>query len=112
MQRGWKAQSKGENALSRGCQSGGLWGGLGRLGVSWTGCAGPRRELKWKFDIEFQMNLNFEWTLRNFAMRFRRNLDVRIFPKFFYASQGFLENKICHGTNASLGQIKLRKHFL
>jgi hypothetical protein len=29
------------------------------------------------------MNLDFGTTLRNFTRRFRRNLDMRIFPKFF-----------------------------
>jgi hypothetical protein len=29
------------------------------------------------------MNLEFGRTLRNFTRRFRRNLDMRIFPKFF-----------------------------
>jgi hypothetical protein len=49
--------------------------------------------------------------LRNFTRRFRRNLDMRIFLKFLWASQGLLENKICHVMNAMLGQIKLRKPF-
>jgi hypothetical protein len=43
--------------------------------------------------------------------RFRRNFDTWIFPKFFYASQGFLENIICHAMNVTLSQIKLRKSF-
>jgi hypothetical protein len=46
--------------------------------------------------FEFQMNLEFGETLNNFTRRFRFNLDMKIFPKFFYASQGFLENKIWH----------------
>jgi hypothetical protein len=50
-------------------------------------------------------------TLRNFARRFRRNLDMGILPKFFLASQGFLENTICYAMNATLGQIKMRKYF-
>jgi hypothetical protein len=37
---------------------------------------------------------------------------MRIFLKLFLASQGFVENKICHAMNATIGQIKLRKHFL
>jgi hypothetical protein len=45
-------------------------------------------------DVKFQMNLEFGKTLTNFTRRFRKNLGMRIFPKFFYASQGFLENKI------------------
>jgi hypothetical protein len=58
------------------------------------------------------MNLEFGRPLRNFIWRFRRNLDMMIFHKFFSGSQGFLENKLCHAMNASLGQINLRKSFL
>jgi hypothetical protein len=65
----------------RGC--GDLRGEVGQHGASWAGWAGPRREFKWKFDSEIQMNLEFGRTLRNFTRRFRRNLDMRIFPKFF-----------------------------
>jgi hypothetical protein len=73
--------TRGPSGLAR--QSGGLQGGLGWFRVSWAGWAGPRREFKWKFDFEFQMNLDFGRTLRNFVRRFRRNLEMRIFPKFF-----------------------------
>jgi hypothetical protein len=38
-------------------------------------------------------------------------LTQGFFPKFFWASQGFLENIICHVMNATLGQIKLRNSF-
>jgi hypothetical protein len=58
-----------------------------------------------EIDFEFQMNLDFGKTLMNFTRRFRRNLDMRIFLKFFKASQGFLENKICHAMNATLGRL-------
>jgi hypothetical protein len=34
-----------------------------------------------------------------------------IFPKFFWASKGVLENTIWHSMNATLGEIKLRKSF-
>jgi hypothetical protein len=64
-------------------QSNGLRGGLGWLEVSWASWVGPRRDFKWKIDFEFQMNLYFGRILRNFTRRFRRNLDMRIFPKFF-----------------------------
>jgi hypothetical protein len=55
--------------------------------VGWRGRVGPAgpdpgEKSKWKFDFEFQMNLDFGKDLRNFTMRFRRNLDMRIFPKF------------------------------
>jgi hypothetical protein len=58
-----------------------------------------------KIDFEFQMNLDFSKTLRNFTRRFRKTLDMRIFPKFFLASQEFLENKIFHAMNATLGRL-------
>jgi hypothetical protein len=49
------------------------------------------------------MNWDFRKTLTNFTRRFGRNLDMGIFSKFFYASQEFLENTICHSMNATLG---------
>jgi hypothetical protein len=58
------------------------------------------------------MNLNFCKIWKKSSRRFKRNLDMRIFPKFLYDSQGFLENKICHALNATLGQINLRKSFI
>jgi hypothetical protein len=81
---------------------GGLRGKAVRLGR-----AGPvpREGFKMEIDFEFQMNLNFGKTLMNFTRRFRRNLDMRIFPKFFYASHEFLENKICNAMNATLGRL-------
>jgi hypothetical protein len=36
-----------------------------------------------EIDFVFQMNLDFGKTLMNFTRRFRRNLDLRIFHKFF-----------------------------
>jgi hypothetical protein len=64
----------------------GLVGRLGEAvacGEGWAGWAGPMIEFKWKFDFEFQMNSEFGRTLRNFTRRFKMNLDMRIFPKFF-----------------------------
>jgi hypothetical protein len=58
-----------------------------------------------KIDFEFQMNLDFSKTLGNFTRRFRKTLDMRIFLKFFLASQEFLENKIFHAMNATLGRL-------
>jgi hypothetical protein len=52
--------------------------------------------------FKFQMDLEFGMTLMNLERRFRRNFDMRIFAKFFYASQGFLENKICHAMICNL----------
>jgi hypothetical protein len=51
--------------------------------VDWAGWAGPQGEIKWEFDVEFQLNLDFGMTFRNSTRRFRRNFDMKIFPKFF-----------------------------
>jgi hypothetical protein len=48
------------------------------------------------------MVLKFGKTLGNYTWRFRRNLDMGILPKFFYASQVFLENEICHAMICNL----------
>jgi hypothetical protein len=74
-----------------------------------VGLTGPEAERN-----SFQnKNKFFKFTriLEICTRRFRRNFDTRIFPKFFQASQGFLENTICHDMNATLSQIKLRKSF-
>jgi hypothetical protein len=42
-----------------------------------------RRDSNRKLIFEFQLNLNFGKTWRNSSRRSRRNLDMRIFPKFF-----------------------------
>jgi hypothetical protein len=62
---------------------GGLWGKAGWHG--WVGPAGldPRRRFKQKLIFDFQMNLDFGKTLIIPTRRFRRNLDMRIFPEFF-----------------------------
>jgi hypothetical protein len=54
---------------------GSAWGNLGQLGQILG-------EGSMELIFEFQMNLEFGKTLRNFTRRFRRNLDMRIFPKF------------------------------
>jgi hypothetical protein len=63
--------------------SGGLWGsdGLAR----WTRPVEPdaRRNSNGKMIFGFQLNLHFGKTLRNCTRRFRRNLDMGIFPKLF-----------------------------
>jgi hypothetical protein len=65
------------------------WGGGGQRGKAGrrgrVGPVGPdpRRGFKWKLIFEFQINLDFGKPLRNSIKRFRRNLDMRIFPKFF-----------------------------
>jgi hypothetical protein len=65
--------------------------GSGLAWVCWVGCAGPRREIKWKIDFEFQMNLDFGRTLRNFTRRFRRNLDMKIFLNSFWLVKDLLK---------------------
>jgi hypothetical protein len=71
----------------------------------------PRRKFRRDLIFEIQLNLDFGENLRISKTRFRRNLDMGTFPKFFYASQEFLEITICHAINATLSQIKLRKSF-
>jgi hypothetical protein len=50
-----------------------------------SGTHKPRSQEKIQMELvfEFQMNLEFCKTLRNFIRRFRRNLDFSFFPKFF-----------------------------
>jgi hypothetical protein len=43
----------------------------------------PRGDFVWILIFEFQMNLDFGKTLRISIRRLKRNLDMRIFPKFF-----------------------------
>jgi hypothetical protein len=43
----------------------------------------PRRKFRQDLIFEIQMNLDFGKTLRISTMTFRRNLDMRMFPKFF-----------------------------
>jgi hypothetical protein len=57
-------------------------------GGTWCGKAGPagpdpEEDSKQKLIFKFQMNLEFDENLRNFTGRFRRNMDMWIFPKFF-----------------------------
>jgi hypothetical protein len=56
------------------------WGKLG-----WCSESGldSEEESKWKLVFKFQINLNFGKSLRNFTRKFRRNLDMGFFPKFF-----------------------------
>jgi hypothetical protein len=63
-------------------------GGSLRYKAGWlrrAGSAGlvPKEGFKMEIDFEFQMNLDFGKTLRDFTRRFRWNLNMRIFPKFF-----------------------------
>jgi hypothetical protein len=43
----------------------------------------PREDSNEKLIFKLEMNSKFGRTLRNFTRRFRRNLDMMIFPKFF-----------------------------
>jgi hypothetical protein len=53
--------------------------------VRWTGPAGPdsEKDSNRKLIFEIQFHLDFGKIWRNSTKRFRRNLDMRIFPKFF-----------------------------
>jgi hypothetical protein len=68
------------------------WAGEGGYDVQrergpvWRTGSGSREDSNKKLIFKFQMNLEFGSTLRNSTMRFRRNLDMRIFPELFYAS--------------------------
>jgi hypothetical protein len=58
-------------------------GGLGKLG--WRSEAGldSEEDLKRKLVFKFHLNLDFGKSWRKFTRRFRRNLDMGIFLKFF-----------------------------
>jgi hypothetical protein len=85
-----------------------LSGGGGLVQRSW---AGSQEKIQIDFDFKFQGIRKFGKTWRNCTRRFRWNLDMEFFPKFFYASQGFLKkyNMPCHKWN--LRPIKLRIFF-
>jgi hypothetical protein len=46
--------------------------------------------------------MEFGKTLEICRRRFRSNSDIGICPKIFHASQGFLENEICHAMISNL----------
>jgi hypothetical protein len=61
------------------------------------------------------MNLDFGKTLRISTRRFRRNLDMRIFPKFLWASQGLNWENLFFGLNSSKMQhnaLLAWQHFI
>jgi hypothetical protein len=64
----------GEAATCRG-------GGLARQ--SWASWARSQEKIKIELDFKFQRIWKFGKTWRNSTRRFRRNLDMGIFPKFF-----------------------------
>jgi hypothetical protein len=51
--------------------------------VSWTGWARSQEMIQMEIDLDIQLNLDFGKTLRIYARRFRRDLDMGTFPKFF-----------------------------
>jgi hypothetical protein len=51
--------------------------------VSWTGWARSQEMIQMEIDLDIQLNLDFGKTLRIYARRLRRNLDMGTFPKFF-----------------------------
>jgi hypothetical protein len=114
---GQNTQALVENVFRRGSKCtracGAGWArkrpGPARRMASWAGLQGNYS--KWEFFFEFYGFLEFGKTLRMSTGRFRRNLEMGIFPKFFLASQGYLENTIYHAMNATLSQIKLRQSF-
>jgi hypothetical protein len=60
----------------------------------------------------FIWNLDFCETLEICTRRFRWNFDMGILFKIFYASQGFLENEICHAVLCNLrSKFNLEKDF-
>jgi hypothetical protein len=61
-----------------------------------------REGFKFEIDSEFQMNLEFGKTLRNFTRRFRRNLNMRIFLNSSRLLKDFQKNKICHAMICNL----------
>jgi hypothetical protein len=63
--------------------SGDLWGRDGITRRTGPIGPGPRKNSNGKIIFGFQLSLDFGKTLRNYTMRFKRNLDMRIFPKFF-----------------------------
>jgi hypothetical protein len=67
----------------------GLRGRLCRREQSWASQARPRREFKWKFDFEFQMNLKFGWTLRNFTNRLEGIWTLGFFLNYFRVLKDF-----------------------
>jgi hypothetical protein len=56
------------------------WADAGRAGP--TG-PNPKKDSNEILIFEFQLNLDLGKTWRNSSRRFRRNLDMWIFPKFF-----------------------------
>jgi hypothetical protein len=56
------------------------WAGAGRAG---TVGPDPRKDSNKNLIFQFQLNLDFGKTWRNSSRRFRMNLDMRIFLKFF-----------------------------
>jgi hypothetical protein len=85
-------------------QPAGRWVGAGERG------GGPRLHRKPEMGQSSERNsfqisihfLEFSRTLENCTRRFRWNFDMGVLPKIFYASQGFLENEICHAMLCNL----------
>jgi hypothetical protein len=82
---GWqKAEAQLRLAVVAQKEGRGEWGGRGgRRGGSRLG------QNSKEILFEFQLILEFGRTLENCTRRFRRNLDMGIFPKIFYAIPGF-----------------------
>jgi hypothetical protein len=75
--------TKGSRADWAKRRGGSLRGKAGRCREHWVGWAGLQIIFKQEMIFKFQCILEFGKTLRNSTRRFRRNLDMRIFSKFF-----------------------------
>jgi hypothetical protein len=62
----------------------GEWPGRGgRRGGPWLGRIRSRARIQKKFFLNFNLFLEFDRTLEIWTRRFRRDFDMRIFPKIF-----------------------------
>jgi hypothetical protein len=86
---------------------------VGGGGLGWSGSVGldSQEVLNTYLIFEFKWISDVGKTLEICTSRFRRNLDMGIFPKIFKASQGILENGICHAMIGTLRKNYLEKGF-
>jgi hypothetical protein len=71
-------------AVAAQCEGKGEWAGWGgRRGRPWLGRTRSRARIQKEIIFEFQLILEFGRTLENSTRTFRRNFDMRIFPKIF-----------------------------
>jgi hypothetical protein len=94
--------AKGSRADWAKRRSSGLRGKAGRCRGNRVDWARFLTRFKLELIFKFQWILEFGKTLRNSTMRFWKNLDMRIFPKFFRLLKDFVQNKICHAMICKL----------